>query len=477
MKIILNSSYQVRVFEPKPNHTNGRDIYGIVLGNKIGDYVPILTKDGFQVISTSKNVGPMMRDSLLYEAPLTAPKGVFGNPARTAINIQKLWNCEELMDYSALKPRLKPGASVWATFYENGQIRAIKDQLTANDRETQPYAELLSSRSDIVVGQRRNLPPHFEDEDLRRFNWDLLRPYFTEGFISTNERVVLGVKRNGFIPVATEAGYSLVRSNLQAIPILSSELPRTAYNIQRLWDYDGLWDKEAIPQRLCLGTTWIILDRNEHIAMLKKEEPETIPYGYKITKIEPIDHYTVDGNKIKISSLNLAIQNLNFILTIMKPPSLRPEYESSFEQDTLRDQAIAKNRAAQVKRSIFLTEVQTEENNIPEDKITAVIIFKLMGGKDLNDSERSYLQGEDFKIKDHKRRLKLIENAIEHSMGKNFEDCRLLGRSKTIVTGLSREQLLALDSYVKEKGETQDRFANGLAENEEFKRLLAETKQ
>ena len=139
---------------------------------------------------------------------------------------------------------------------------------------------------------------------------------------------VLGVERSGLVPARVcdpDDGITLIEATT-----LDTSFPKDGaqtnhihftgldYNIQRLWDYDGLWEKDSDPLKLGLDETWIILDQNENIAMLRKNYPETIPQGYKRAKILPFNCYTFNTAEIKIASLRNAVKTLNSILDLIK---------------------------------------------------------------------------------------------------------------------------------------------------------------
>ncbi len=465
----LVPSYQVRVsfFSPKDE----KEIGGIVLGKKINGHIPIYSNRGFEVIQTTKNTEPMWSNSIQYEASMFKNKEGFSNPGRIARNIQKLWNYPGLLDYQAQVPRLLPHARAWVTFYPNGIIRNITDTKPNQDES---FAELLSSRSDLVIGKRYGLPPDFESEDLATFNWYLIRPNVTEEVTSTLEKFVLGVNRNGFIPQITNAGYSVIRSSLRADPISSKVLDGTSYNIQRLWAYAGLWEKDSEVPKLRLDETWVILDQKGNIAMLRKEDPEEIPYGYEEIKIEPIDCCEFDSINIRVSSLREAIQNFNFILSQCRPVKIStpPELQSPDLQVTSDTSTVTLQPTISIHRESTI-------DDIPEDKITASIIYKLLQllGKDLTDMEVRHLQSDNFEIKNPVNRLRLIREGAENRAGRNFPEWGYLGMSKTILKGLTQIQLLGLNDYAGKNSGVQDHFANGLAENNELKWLLIESKE
>lgn len=144
---------------------------------------------------------------------------------------------------------------------------------------------------------------------------------------------VLGLDRDGIVPIRIcepDKGRRLIRlTELERLfsngntQINCTQYKGLDYNIQRLWDYDKLWKhgKKGASLRLRLDPTWVILDQKENIAMLMKKYPEDkeIPFGYKRTKIEPLDGYRIDEGRIKIHSLREAIEHFNFLISFIRP--------------------------------------------------------------------------------------------------------------------------------------------------------------
>lgn len=323
-----------------------------------------------------------------------------------------------------------------------------------------------------------------------RSGTEIIAFHITEKCLKPWRRVnVLGVERGGLVPIRvhdpdegitlispTELDTSFPKDGAQTNHVKFIGLD---YNIQRLWDYDGLWKKDSDCPKLRLDETWVILDPKGNIVTLGKEYPEIIRQGEKRGKVEVVDSHRLDYSKIMIPSLRKAAETLNLILELVKPvQNLSPiRLADSTVIDSEPHPATSATATVTSSLSVISILNQNKENTIAEDKITASIISNLLSGSDLTPPELEHLQSDKFEIKNHNNRLELIRAGKEDRVTHNFDAWKYLGMSKTILKGLSFDKLKELNDFAREKKESTNCFAHGLLENDELKRLLANPRE
>lgn len=331
-----------------------------------------------------------------------------------------------------------------------------------------------------------------------RSGTEIVAFHITEKCLKPWRRVnVLGVERAGVVPARVrdpDDGITLISPTEldTSFPIDGRQTNHVRftnldYNLQRLWDYDALWEKDSVPPKLRLDETWVILDRNRNIAMLSKEYPYPesgnikMPEGYLRGKIEVVDSYRINYQNIKIPSLWEAAKSINLLLELVKPvqntsPRLA-DFTTLGSEPTTTDQPIALSTTTVASSATLSVLSQISDPNKGEDKITASIISNLLSGRDLGPSKLEHLQSNKFEIKNDSNRQELISVGIKDKVTYNFDAWKDLGKSKTILNGLSLDKLKELNDFAREKRETQNCFAQGLFENDELKRLLAKAEE